>query len=181
PGFPVELEQEIFEITAVQCPSSIPRLMLVARRVKKWVEPLLYQTIFISPFSGRVEGIPPFTADIILRTLRTKPHGFFQRSVHRLYMDRKFSGMDNILQACTGIGELFLGFGISADARLLSAMSNLRRLTVQIDLMFDGRPVDFTHPAFRNLTHLEILDRAADRATGTWAGVRSIPGLTHVA
>ncbi|KAJ6482777.1 hypothetical protein C8R45DRAFT_307587 [Mycena sanguinolenta] len=47
PLLPPELEQTIFEVIALSWPRSIPRLMLVAWRVKSWVEPLLYRTIIV--------------------------------------------------------------------------------------------------------------------------------------
>ncbi|KAJ7622098.1 hypothetical protein FB45DRAFT_121814 [Roridomyces roridus] len=42
PSLPPELERDLFELAAYTRPRSIPKLMLVAWRVKAWVEPLLY-------------------------------------------------------------------------------------------------------------------------------------------
>ncbi|KAF7291431.1 hypothetical protein MIND_01288200 [Mycena indigotica] len=43
--FPPELEYVIFKLAAAQDRGSIPRLMLVAWRVKEWIEPLMYQPL----------------------------------------------------------------------------------------------------------------------------------------
>ncbi|KAJ7258280.1 hypothetical protein C8J57DRAFT_1516178 [Mycena rebaudengoi] len=40
-----ELEQVILELCAADRSASIPRLMLVAQRVKEWVEAALYRVI----------------------------------------------------------------------------------------------------------------------------------------
>ncbi|KAJ7121829.1 hypothetical protein C8R43DRAFT_1136349 [Mycena crocata] len=56
PVLPVELEREIFEIAAHSRPRSVPTLVLVASRVKVWVEPFLYRTIFLDAYTQPVEG-----------------------------------------------------------------------------------------------------------------------------
>ncbi|KAJ7887662.1 hypothetical protein B0H14DRAFT_3430691 [Mycena olivaceomarginata] len=43
PMLPAELEREVFEICSLSRPVSIPTLMLIAKRVKEWIEPLLYR------------------------------------------------------------------------------------------------------------------------------------------
>ncbi|KAJ7120747.1 hypothetical protein C8R43DRAFT_79800 [Mycena crocata] len=45
PLFPPDIEREIFEITARESRSTIPGLVLVAQRVKFWLEPILYRTL----------------------------------------------------------------------------------------------------------------------------------------
>ncbi|KAJ7887124.1 hypothetical protein B0H14DRAFT_2696630 [Mycena olivaceomarginata] len=49
PKLPPELECTIFEIAALARPKMIPSLILVAHRVKHWVEPLLYRVIMVVP------------------------------------------------------------------------------------------------------------------------------------
>ncbi|KAF7344677.1 hypothetical protein MVEN_01627900 [Mycena venus] len=157
--FPIDLEREIFETTALSQPSTIADLLLVAQRVKNWVEPFLYRVIFICG-SKRMDGLPRFTPRF----------------------DTRSRGGDAILGACSGVTELFLSHGVSGDmTAVLEAMFNLRRLTVEIDPLFSGKPIDFAHPLFRHLTHLEILDSARDRATSQWMGVTSLPTITHLA
>ncbi|KAJ7159752.1 hypothetical protein C8R46DRAFT_906451 [Mycena filopes] len=181
PKFPPELEREIFEWTALRDPRSIPMLILVAQRVKIWVEPLLYRIIFLSRFLT-LDDAPTVSAEVLRKTIHQKPADFLRTSVHHLYIDHNFAGRDSVLGACTGTRDLFLGFNVTPDLSLLSAMSHLCRLTAEVDLLFPGCPVDFAHPAFRNLTHLEILDRASEPEARTWARVfQCIPNLTHLA
>jgi hypothetical protein len=147
------------------------------------VEPLLFRLIVISRLKP-IHDLPRFTADVVLRSIKHKPPHFFAKYVRHLYLRSAFDQIDVVLAACTGVSELFLGYGVSTDVRVLSSlrgMSGVRRLTLEIDPLFGGHPIDFNHPVLRNLTHLEILDSARDRNTSVWAGVTSIPNLTHLA
>ncbi|KAJ7826702.1 hypothetical protein B0H14DRAFT_2816723 [Mycena olivaceomarginata] len=65
PMLPLELEREIFEIYALSWPKLIPKLMLVAKCVKEWVEPLLYRIISIDVFP--IAGLPWVAVDIMSR------------------------------------------------------------------------------------------------------------------
>ncbi|KAJ7430211.1 hypothetical protein B0H11DRAFT_2138202 [Mycena galericulata] len=196
-AFPVELERVIFEIAARDWPVAIPSLMLVAQRVKQWVEPLLYRVIILSSQKSafHLHGFPRLTVGFLLRVIQEKPPGFLRDSVRHVFVRHLFRGdtdtawhprrvenpaLDAILAACTGVADLFLGFGVSATREVLGAMSCLRRLTLEIDLLFDGYPVNFMHPLFRNITHLEVLDSASVRESA-WPAIASIPNLTHLA
>ncbi|KAF7317625.1 hypothetical protein MKEN_00849900 [Mycena kentingensis (nom. inval.)] len=51
PHLPRELERAIFELAALRRPRSIPVLMLVAWRVKEWLDPVLFRSLDIGPDS----------------------------------------------------------------------------------------------------------------------------------
>ncbi|KAJ7847805.1 hypothetical protein B0H14DRAFT_3453508 [Mycena olivaceomarginata] len=56
---PVELERKIFEIAAQSNSMFIPTLLLVAHRVKTWLEPMLYSVVvFSDPIDGHVRFDP---------------------------------------------------------------------------------------------------------------------------
>ncbi|KAK7062466.1 hypothetical protein R3P38DRAFT_3167467 [Favolaschia claudopus] len=57
PVFPVELEREIFEHTALMFPHSIPSLLRVARHVYIWIEPLLYRVIRVGEHPGAISAL----------------------------------------------------------------------------------------------------------------------------
>lgn len=197
--FPLDLERDIFELAAISRPVIIPDLMLVAHRVRSWydsipslqnmshpyirrVEPLLYRTIFMSRLKP-MDGILPFTLGVVLRLINERPGDFLFRNVRHLYLGQSIraDALNTILAACTNVGDLFLHFQLAPDIKVLAGITCLRRLTVEIDGLFRCVPVDFTHPLFRNITHLEILDSARDRGAFVWAGVISIANLTHLA
>ncbi|KAJ6574558.1 hypothetical protein B0H19DRAFT_1254249 [Mycena capillaripes] len=72
PPLPPELERKIFEICTYAQPVSIPNLMLVAARVKEWLEPLLYVTIVVEgdlTFQSMKE-LPRVTIKIMLSIIQ---------------------------------------------------------------------------------------------------------------
>ncbi|TFK67022.1 hypothetical protein BDN72DRAFT_961305 [Pluteus cervinus] len=59
PRLPVELERAIFEDAAQISRESIPTSMLIANRVKEWLEPLLYSIVIIHQSSRGPKGYSP--------------------------------------------------------------------------------------------------------------------------
>ncbi|KAJ7204221.1 hypothetical protein C8J57DRAFT_386077 [Mycena rebaudengoi] len=70
PAFPEDLERCIFESAAFFHADCIPALLLVAHRVKIWIEPLFYKVVTIY-------GLPRETVP--------KPNTIFRHSVPALY------------------------------------------------------------------------------------------------
>ncbi|KAJ7087512.1 hypothetical protein C8R44DRAFT_820231 [Mycena epipterygia] len=61
--------------------------MLVAWRVKEWVEPLLYRTITVEVGdAGMIAALPALTRGYLSSILKSKPSFFFQRSVRHLLL-----------------------------------------------------------------------------------------------
>ncbi|KAF7377257.1 hypothetical protein MSAN_00146000 [Mycena sanguinolenta] len=108
---PADLERTIFEITAFAAPECIPRLVLVAWRVKIWLEPILYRTLVIE---GKRHNLIPF-----LDTLASKPAAFFADSTRHLFMDDfDPSAMRAILSACSQVENLWV-INTSAGTHIL--------------------------------------------------------------
>ncbi|KAJ7868505.1 hypothetical protein B0H13DRAFT_1573477, partial [Mycena leptocephala] len=181
-SLPPELERVVFEISALSRPIDIPNLMLIAWRVKEWVEPLLYRVILLSSSlkSREISGFPVFTADILLRVIASKPPGFLQNAVRNMLLDYEAgrpSDVDAILTACNCVTNLFQS---STNVR---ALQHLQRLAISWDEAFlDYSVVDNPSSFLNNLTHLELRD-------GDWyresvdhvcAQVALIPSLTHI-
>ncbi|KAJ6574341.1 hypothetical protein B0H19DRAFT_1371445 [Mycena capillaripes] len=182
PSFlPIELECAIFEIAAHSRPSSIPTLMLVAWRVKIWVEPLLYRTITICYRDlQQLEGHPVFPMNRILQ-----PMPFPRPLVHHLFLSRMpiedamvllagCRNIDNLWINDTGMGKLFL---FVADLPLTHLYCNVE------DLFGPERPIDFNHRIFSRITHLEIFDSSLLHSLNpdSWVALDCIPHLTHLA
>ncbi|KAJ6572437.1 hypothetical protein DFH09DRAFT_1461921 [Mycena vulgaris] len=183
---PAELEREIFEISALSRPSSIPNLMLIARHVKEWVEPLLYRIIFLSARND-LDGCPPFSVDRLVDQIEQKPAAFFEKAVHHLFLDNlnvtsehtlPESALATILSACCGVTDIFMNVSTAPTLPLLGRITSLRRLGASMNKLFYGIPVDFTHGLFRHLTHLEVFDSVGDSEV-LWDGLSLIPNLTH--
>ncbi|KAJ7443153.1 hypothetical protein FB451DRAFT_95501, partial [Mycena latifolia] len=181
PAFPPELEREIFEITALVHPGTIPTLLRVARRVHIWIEPFQYRTVSVG-------GTSPFSdmGHAILRATRSKPASFFHNAVRHLFLDTSASWtLDEaveVLKVCTGLEE-FASYGNFLDPTLLPILGELplRRLSTDLYRLFDGyESIDLTHPVFTSLTHLEILDPLYDDDTQMIAYLSALPALTHL-
>ncbi|KAJ6533321.1 hypothetical protein DFH09DRAFT_1370097 [Mycena vulgaris] len=175
---PPELERQIFEIAALSRPVAIPTLMLVAWRVKTWLEPLLYRVVSLTDRPSK-DGFPHFTSEILLRAVHQKPAGFLEKSVRHLYLWQAYRcDMAVILPACTGVTSLFV-MTTGLDLHSVGDMQDLRRLAIEIGVLFSNHDLDFTHHLFRNITHLEIFDER-DPPISIWAGLPLVPNLTHL-
>ncbi|KAJ6550165.1 hypothetical protein B0H19DRAFT_186779 [Mycena capillaripes] len=192
PRLPPELERAIFEIAAFDWPTTIPTLALIAWRVKNWVEPLLYRTLWLAtgprlPRAGQRRGFPVVPAPILLKAITNKPPAFLASAVKSLFIshigDIDPSTIEYFLTACTGVTNLCTRRPLEPHLRALGDMTRLHRLAVDVTNLFSSHATDFTHPLFRNLTHLELLDFPArpDASDALCAGLSLIPNLTHVA
>ncbi|KAJ7669914.1 hypothetical protein DFH06DRAFT_1179472 [Mycena polygramma] len=183
---PQELEREIFEIAALSYPSSIPRFMLVAWRVRSWVEPLLYRTIMLCRMSDMAKTYLIHSKDTLLPLLVSKSDAFLTGALRNLLFLWMNAGADGqlVLSRCRGIENLFIGRSRSRSASgLLSLVDGLplRRLHCKLAQLFDSMgQVDFTHRLFAQITHLEILDGYGIGRSEIWHNIARIPHLTHL-
>ncbi|KAJ7938442.1 hypothetical protein B0H13DRAFT_2648817 [Mycena leptocephala] len=182
PIFPVELEREIFEMTAYSRPLSIPTLMLVTSRVKLWVEPLLYQIIASDgPDSTTVAGHPNLRWPTVVVLMQSKPPSFFHNSIrHLLLCDVQVKQSEFLLNNCHRVENLFI---LSRQlASSLSAIGSLplKRLYCHLTKLFGSAvQIDFTHRIFSQITHLQLFDYVD--SVDIWSGLALIPHLTHIA
>ncbi|KAF8211007.1 hypothetical protein K438DRAFT_1959209 [Mycena galopus ATCC 62051] len=180
PAFPPELEREVFEICAVSRPVTIPKLMLVARRVKEWVEPLLYRIICL----GRrpPTGFPEYLIENIMLAIRAKPPGFFEAAVRCLMVDdfQDPDEIDQILDVCTGVQRLFIYD--APDSWLDRIVSfPLERLHLNYcDSLQFMRVLAPEHTLCRRLTHLEITG-GMDDTHAVCDALIALPHLSHLA
>ncbi|KAJ7059490.1 hypothetical protein C8F01DRAFT_1370414 [Mycena amicta] len=171
PRLPQDLEREIFELTACLYPGKRAILVLVARRVRAWVEPFIYKTLIVNGLDG---------AQHILSLAASRPPEFFPSIVRRLVLSADTHIPANVLALCTGATHLAMEDDILREhwaqihATFLS-LQHVQRLT------FAARelPVlDPTAPVFSLVTHLSLLDFAHD---GLPQFVTGFPVLTHLA
>jgi len=190
---PVELERVIFELAALSRPVVIPKFMLVAWYVNKWVEPLLYRTIV---FENPVEGYPAFNKDILLRAIQSKPASFSRDSVRHLNFIADYS--DNIsradgktiISACRGVVDLLVTNGSILSDAFTTNPPPLKKLCVPLRHLFYRGPVNlttpnpsvnFAHPIFSQLTHLDVGGLVQkDSDADNMAGLAALRQLTHL-
>ncbi|KAJ6574530.1 hypothetical protein B0H19DRAFT_1124735 [Mycena capillaripes] len=189
PALPIDLEREIFEISALSRPMRIPNLMLVAWRVKTWVEPLLYRTIVVwrsarfAPSPQPIQGHPAFYRKTLIPIIKSKRASFFRDStrhllVHQIPEDDTEGQF--ILSACSGVEDLWI-FEIHPHLLPLISELPLKRLYCGLYDLLKSNQITFTHRLFSRITHLEVIDSQQELDLDLWLGLSLIPNLTHLA
>ncbi|KAF7367989.1 hypothetical protein MSAN_00864600 [Mycena sanguinolenta] len=181
PKLPPELERKIFEIAALAQPAWIPSLMLVARRVKFWVEPLLYRVISLRDSADELRdlGLPIFTAD----ALEQRSQDFF-RHVRHLFLDDTDldeTMLESWLLACSGVTNLYAWVDYTPELFLsIRGFTNIQYLAVDVRALC-GTAIPF--PLFLTVTHLELLDftNESESVDCVCRNILLIPRLTHIA
>ncbi|KAJ7171401.1 hypothetical protein C8R46DRAFT_1088318 [Mycena filopes] len=170
PAFPVELEREIFETTALLHPKTIHHLLRVARRVLIWIEPFLYRFArYERPHSPRFHA------------LVQKPPDFWNLAVRHLALLNRGNTALRLLDACKGITSLAIDFGdpFHSTGPLTSILpdSHIHRLATRLPKIAP----ELRRSLFAAITHLAILDIALDTAilTSFCAEIPHLPALTH--
>ncbi|KAH8804015.1 hypothetical protein DL96DRAFT_745617 [Flagelloscypha sp. PMI_526] len=172
PLFPPELERQIFAGAATSTPSTRSALLLVARRVRYWIEPLRYSTLELGSY----------TSLALIQMLSQKNPDFLAAHVSVLllncYNERSwFSPTTHIPRRCTGVVDLTV-IGNNSLAFDWNSYPNLRVLTLSITASGEFRKflqdnVKFT---LANLTHLEY---SGEHLPTSETIVSQLPGLTH--
>ncbi|KAJ7108784.1 hypothetical protein C8R44DRAFT_884814 [Mycena epipterygia] len=179
---PIELEREIFETAARTWRTDLPffvSLMLVARRVHTWVEPIIYEISIL-----RRQSLGRF-----LNLIGSKPAYFFLnvKAVCLVYAT-ELSKAHRVLSACSDIRRLacWIDFVRKPQLPALIAVLPLRRLSIE----FHHFVWLLQHyPSARwmeNLTHLEFIHWVPPFETPPpppppFPSLASFPCLTHVA
>ncbi|KAJ7137502.1 hypothetical protein C8R43DRAFT_1132103 [Mycena crocata] len=164
PLLPPELEQKILEISALSDSAVIPQLILVAHRVRIWIEPLLYRIISLDPCPSKNNILE----HVFLKALESKPATFWQDHTNTYPWGN------------TSDLALFHVDYRFQWARFLPQMVTMPLCRLSTDLGELFRPVglDFDHPVFAHLIHLTLLDISPG---SKWAvGLGRLPCLTHV-
>ncbi|KAJ7806718.1 hypothetical protein B0H14DRAFT_2875251 [Mycena olivaceomarginata] len=197
PRFPPELEHKIFELASAIHPRSIPKLLLVAQRVKTWIQPLLYRVLSIA---ASEPGLEPTGDDAVfilrhaftdierLLAVASKPESSSLRENirHIRFPISCFSRhVTQLLSACPAAVDVVLPMHTLPGGILtLLQPLPLQRLVVYWRKLF---PIEFQRQMlsscanFTHLTHLEIRDwREHDDPLTGWQGLALIPRLTHL-
>ncbi|KAJ7255661.1 hypothetical protein C8J57DRAFT_598712, partial [Mycena rebaudengoi] len=179
PSFPLDLEREIFEMSAVEHPEMMPALILVAHRVLQWIEPLLYRTLLLT------RNFPRDKSALLLAAQRTPAK--FTKYVQNLllwpYQNLPMGPQECamiLMSLCSGISRLVL---FDPIPEMLPALDNMRvdHLSVSLAYLFghpsDIREIDPGRPLFQAVTHLQISDGMRWVVGMPFA---ELPALTHL-
>ncbi|KAJ6474854.1 hypothetical protein C8R45DRAFT_873941 [Mycena sanguinolenta] len=188
PSLPSELECLIFQIAALSRPKTIPSLMLIAQRVKHWVEPLLYRVLVLSTNKSlNTPGFPCITIDALRSAIARKPPHFFESCVTHILFGgdaalHNISDLETILTACPRVVNVWFFFpGFAHRTRdSFNHLERLRHLAIEVMPLFEPHPIDFTAPMFRNVTHLHLSDSGRKLPADIDARLVLAPALTHI-
>ncbi|KAJ7448996.1 hypothetical protein FB451DRAFT_758690 [Mycena latifolia] len=180
---PLELERYVFELAATTHPATIPYLLRVAHRVLAWIEPLLYRVLCIIP-ARRIQEI--------LAALKAKPAPFLASKVWHVLMYSTTpvpptEAVESLLASCPGIIDLSVMVGVGPSLLPLLGQMHIQRLGIDLRDLFtdwahalpDGSPINFGHPLFASVTHLDVFDTLYD--VEQLEGIATLPVLTHLA
>ncbi|KAJ7165145.1 hypothetical protein C8R46DRAFT_1277366 [Mycena filopes] len=205
PFLPQELERHIFETAASSGNTIIPRLLRVAKRIKIWVEPLLYRRLLLAP-NWCLEsehflrnGDLTIPIDALADAIKRLPARFLRTHVRHVFLDcRVYASTEeridifDIFAALAGVTDLMLNTSAAPIPRplILAAISELPLLRLRACLgdLFAPRSydalssaaVDFSSPIFRHITHLALTDSLWETRSDWARGLPRLPALTHL-
>lgn len=135
------------------------------------IEPILYQVVIKS--EGRVPPKKHTTTSLQLHS--------FAKHVRHLLLGYSVCGdeVSSYLSQCTHIHDLALwAHQTGTECADLLGKISLRRLSANLEQLL-GPTLDFSHPLFSEVTHLEITNRCF--SWEKWSGLALMPKLTHLA
>ncbi|KAJ7465356.1 hypothetical protein B0H11DRAFT_2006926 [Mycena galericulata] len=187
-NLPLELERNIFELAALSRPVLIPKLMLTAWRVKRWLEQLLYRTLTIDKAPTPVNDFPLCTVEVFMRIVGAKQTSLLQsvRNLRLVFLFLEMDAVDMVLSACPNVENLYILLCGELHDSTRSAPPALATMTpraLYCDLadVFAADP--FSHPVFSRVTHLQLMSFDIEEYVDKdyWAGLVHLSQLTHLA
>ncbi|KAJ6561292.1 hypothetical protein B0H10DRAFT_2117795 [Mycena sp. CBHHK59/15] len=175
PKLPRELEREIFDVAAVFYPDIIPTLLRVAKRVREWTEPFLYNVVSLTRYAGRK---PTHTY------LESKGQLFLRNAVRHLCLE--LVDYPTILSTCSKTIDLsWRSCKYSPEVLPIISLMPLTRFHVDVHNLFADVPsIDIAQSPFLSVTHLTLFDDFTDVWTPvTWDpcdALAYLPALTHL-
>ncbi|KAJ7673875.1 hypothetical protein DFH06DRAFT_1292679 [Mycena polygramma] len=174
PKLPPELEQEIFETTAVRHRRAIPALLQVCQRVHAWVEPLLYRVL------------SPSSPDSILAA-HNKSAEFLRRSVRHVFFEKgwrctEWETPKDLLLKSSGTIDLYVHGDFDFEVIDILDHMRLQKLSFLVDNVL-WKPSILQRPLFLYVTHLELFKPSLPVAPPLWqewCHLGSLPALTHL-
>ncbi|KAJ7748367.1 hypothetical protein B0H16DRAFT_1692153 [Mycena metata] len=187
PKLPVELEREAFMLAAYNAQiRDIPSLIHVARRVRFWVTPILYRSFAICR-SNLVGECHPLrrTPDEFASMVFSSPSVITQH-IRDLWINTSVESirLRQLIAACSRIETLWISNNLVPGILPVLAQMPLQRLSIHLGRLFGALKIDFGHPIFSRLTHLNVLDCSSPTPEAweeSWTGLFELPCLTHLA
>ncbi|KAF7329345.1 hypothetical protein MKEN_00195700 [Mycena kentingensis (nom. inval.)] len=187
PILPPELELLIFDLAAHQWIPSIPGLLLVAKRVREWVEPILYRTLDFTETD--MEGLPSCSLRVIQEISSCERRAALLRHSAKNIIAPSMSGTDvqQLLRACPSVENLYLIWGNQLRGCLLlpqpeRVTAGQSGITVEdTSALVSQAPASPPAPAYPPLRHIYCeLDSLFDVLRTDFATHPAFTHLTHL-
>ncbi|KAL0953673.1 hypothetical protein HGRIS_004871 [Hohenbuehelia grisea] len=173
PILPLEIQRDIFELTAKTHKGTAATLARVSRGAQTWMETIIYEVICLS--NRRQCSRFMFTID-------NRPAHFFVAHVKALLLPYQIHDDQTarILAKCSAVVNLACWAPTypMAVAEVQDALS-LRQLTIRMSTLCRIGDTGHTHPTFTHLTHLWLIDDCISWMSYT--GFHHLRALTHLA
>lgn len=145
------------------------------------IEPLLYRIIYVNDYG--IQGTKYLAqCHAFIHTLESKPASF-RHHTHHLFLGNGVTDDDavQILSRCTGTSNLALFIGdLHPEFLPLMTIIPLVRLSTNLGRLFGSARVDFDHPVFAHITHLDIFDSDTSPPHNWPVALGRLPCLTHI-
>ncbi|KAF8649134.1 hypothetical protein AX16_005997 [Volvariella volvacea WC 439] len=180
PELPCELEREIFQLVVQDEIAKATTLVLVARRVKQWLDPILYRSVTLPT---------RLSAAQFLHALTLTPS--LSAHVQSLTLSPTLSPLTTrlLLSKCahlTALACFVCGPRLRPHLLALTRIQRLAFMPSALAWDCEGSPSpDFGHAFYERATHVQFLDRWAVWVQWPWdpsgrARLARAPNLTHV-
>nr|GAT46408.1 predicted protein [Mycena chlorophos] len=199
PRLSPELELHIFAGTASAQPSMVPTLLLVAKRVHFWLEPMLYRNLSFHTLDKTAAKPGPELALLRFLESGTRPPEFFANAVNNIYLLPQFfppsrpdawsiAELKKLLNACTGTQNLLvLVSTYPGDHVYWETVQTMRPRRLVLVIPASNEKIDFSGlPIFRGVERLMVVDTQSElerHVAGLLDGRRTgnLARLTHLA
>ncbi|KAF9526885.1 hypothetical protein CPB83DRAFT_857151 [Crepidotus variabilis] len=187
PRFPPELEREIFELLAWNNVDTEARnLLVVAKRVHKWIEPLIYRVIFYYRFPRRSAPPPlPALKELCLTHHITPRIVKLCSYAHKVLLhSMSVDDVAKLLPLCSEAKEVALWLlNRDQNYHVLQPLlpKSVQRLSVNLSHLFNNKAFEFKPAVLRNITHLDVIALSEDFWKSEWKNFRRLTNLTHLA
>ncbi|TFK66883.1 hypothetical protein BDN72DRAFT_843662 [Pluteus cervinus] len=173
---PLELERDIFEISARSSHQAAGKLLAVSKHVASWIEPIFYQAIVLC---GSPDDCRPLQMSKRPMTI-LKKYGKHVRSIfiNHIGLGKFASKIPRYLACCPAATNLSLWCGADL-VRKFSVVRRLplRRLSIEGGVFTPDAEYEIDPKSFPTLTHLHLV-LAGTRVC--WQVLILIPNLTHL-
>ncbi|TFK64970.1 hypothetical protein BDN72DRAFT_962863 [Pluteus cervinus] len=171
PTLPNELEQEILQLAARISPETALRLLAVSKKVKIWIQPIVYEVVVIQDHDLKPSYYPECVGPHSNLNQIFKENGGHIRSLLLHHPSES-----SLLAYCPTITSLSMDQPLTLE--LLAAIQKIPLHHLRCNLTGCKSAVDPDSLAFSNITHLDLLNPPRWRHCQFLA---QMPKLTHLA